>query len=115
MGGMATTNHRSNNSLTLTLNSSSIIHRIIELPLSFLFLKLFFSMLTSTSVLNKVSQSSTLAFKLLVIVATLLNWDWNISDLVMGRSKVGICGGVVGLDDSPCVSLDIGLGLCVEF
>ncbi len=115
MGGMATINHRSNNSLTLTLNSSFVIHRIIELPLSSLFLKLFFFMLTSTFVLNKASQSSALAFKLLVIVATLLDWDWNISNLVMGRSRVGIGGGIASHDDNPCVSLDIGLGLCVEF
>jgi len=33
----------------------------------------------------------------------------------MGCSRIGIGGGVAGLDDSPCVSLDIGLGLCVEF
>jgi hypothetical protein len=32
----------------------------------------------------------------------------------MGRSKVGIGGGVVGLDDNPCVSSDIGLRLCVK-
>ncbi len=72
-------------------------------------------MLMSTFVLNKAFQSSTLAFKLLAIVAMLLVWDCNISNLVMGCSRVGIGGGVIGLHDDPCVSLDIELGLCVEF
>jgi hypothetical protein len=45
----------------------------------------------------------------------LFDWDCSISDLVMEHSKVRTCGGVVGIDDNPCVSLDIGLGFCVEF
>jgi hypothetical protein len=50
-----------------------------------------------------------------MIVARLFDWDCNISDLVMGRSKVGTIRGVAGLDDNQGVSLDIRLGLCVEF
>jgi hypothetical protein len=33
-----------------------------------------------------------LASKLLVIVARLFDWDYNISNLVMGCSKIGIGG-----------------------
>ncbi len=44
----------------------------------------------------------------------LFDWDCNISNLVTGCSRIGIGGGVTGLDGSPCVSLDIGLRLCVE-
>jgi hypothetical protein len=33
----------------------------------------------------------------------------------MRCSRIGIGGGVTSLDDSPCVSLNIGLRLCVEF
>ncbi len=60
-------------------------------------------------------QSSTLACKFLAIVAKLFDWDCSISNLVMGHSKVGTCGGVASLDDNLNVSSDIGLGLCVEF
>jgi hypothetical protein len=33
----------------------------------------------------------------------------------MGRSQVGTSGGVTSINDSLGVSLDIGLGLCIEF
>jgi hypothetical protein len=56
-----------------------------------------------------------MALKLLMIVAKVFDWDCNISNLVMGHTKVGTSGGVAGLDDSPSVSLDIQLGLSVEF
>jgi hypothetical protein len=72
-------------------------------------------MLTFTLTFNKAFQSFTLTYKLLVIMAMLFDWDCSISNLVMEHSKVGTCGRVASLDDSPCVSLDIGLGLCVEF
>jgi hypothetical protein len=72
-------------------------------------------MLKSTFVLNKAFRSSTLTSKLLAIVAKLFDWDCNISYLVIGCSKVGIGGGVAGLDDSLGVSSDIGLKLCAEF
>jgi hypothetical protein len=45
----------------------------------------------------------------------LFGWDCNILNLVMGHLKVGIGGGVIGFDDSPDVSSNIRLGLCVEF
>jgi hypothetical protein len=48
-------------------------------------------------------------------VGRLFYWDCNILDLVMGCSKVGTSGGVTGINDSLGVSLDIGLGLCIEF
>jgi hypothetical protein len=48
-------------------------------------------------------------------MAKLFDWDYNISDLVMGYSKVGIGGGVASLDDNLDVSSDIGLRLCIEF
>ncbi len=72
-------------------------------------------MLTSTFAFNMASRSSTLASKLLAIMAKLFDWDYNISDLVMGYSKVGIGGGVASLDDNLDVSSDIGLRLCIEF
>jgi len=56
-----------------------------------------------------------MALKLLAIVAKVLDWDCSISNLVMGHTKVGTSGGVTSLNDSPSVSLDIQLGLSVEF
>ncbi len=82
--------------------------------LKFLILKTFFSMLTFAFAINKAFRSSTLASKLLAIVTMVFDWDCNISNLVMGCSKVGIGGGVTSLDDGPCVSLNIGLRLCVD-
>ncbi len=51
-------------------------------------------MLTSTFALNRASRSSTLAFKLLEIMASLFEWDCSILDLLMGRSRIGTSGGV---------------------
>jgi hypothetical protein len=55
-----------------------------------------------------------LATELLAIVANIFYWDYKNLDLVMGHSKVGTDGGVTNVDDNPCVSLDVRLGLCVE-
>jgi hypothetical protein len=60
--------------------------------------------LTSTFTFNRASQSSTLASKLLAIVAMFFDWDCNISDLVMGCSRIGTSGGVASLDDTQSVS-----------
>ncbi len=107
---MATTNYTSSNFLTLALNNAS--HSTFFNYLQIVYLKMFlFSMLTSTFVFNKASQSSTFTSNTLVIMGRFLDYDINILVFTIGVS-IGISMNVVAcLDNGFSASLDIRLGL----
>jgi hypothetical protein len=71
-------------------------------------------MLTSIFAFNKASYSSTLAVNLLAIVARLLDCNCNISNLVIGLSIDVLVDVARGINDSPNVSFDVGLGALIE-
>jgi hypothetical protein len=75
----------------------------------------FFSVLTSTFAPNKTSQSSTLAYNVLAIVARLLDYDMNIQLIFVIDLSIGVFVDVTtNFNDGPNISLEIGLHLGEE-
>ncbi len=112
---MATTSYKFSNFLCLALNfvvtTNPYSLTNFKLPIMNIF---FFSVLTSTFAPNKTSQSSTLAYNVLAIVARLLDYDMNILIFVIGLSIGVFVDVATNFNDRPNISLEIGLHLGEE-
>jgi hypothetical protein len=102
---MAINSYKFNNSLTLTLNFTSII-----IPQSLIAFYVNIHLC-----LNKVFKSVTLTFSLLAIMTSLLDCDINISNFIIGLSinvhvNVATCPNN-GFDALVDIGLKLGLGL----
>jgi len=112
---ITTTSYKFNNYLSLAVNIefTTIPHSLTSLKLPIINI-LFFYMLTSIFAPNKISQSSTLAYNVLVIVARFLDSDMNILIFVIGLSIGVFVDVVANFNDGPNISLKIGLHLREE-